>query len=672
VQALEFALEVAIMIAMATREYEFEVKLGRIDADQSSGVKRVRAAVRVRSRAAGGPKTELAPTAGIRAHFRKGSAGKARPVIASQRRVMVKARFAVHGAARGAPLKAHVSYLARESAEPGKSEPGLERSVDYLQREETPARSGLAFYNGQELGLDAKAVTANWASDARHFRLIISAEDGKALGDLRPMIREVMANLEMKLGTKLEWLAVDHWDTDNPHTHVLVRGKTADGEDLFIPSKIISHGIREHAQEVVTRVLGPRLEANLRQARWREVGQMGVTTLDRELVAARSDRGIIAVHRPDLIARLERLEAWKLADYTRGGWRIADDLFGALRAMERHAEVEQAVSFHRSEGWQLPVRAADPHQAVEGALIHLGPADDIGDAILVVIETARGELRYQRFERNGDLAPLQGTRPGAVIAFYPNIPEIRPSDRAVAEIAGRAGGIYSAAHHLRETPRVDRGLVDANIRRLEAMRRMSLVSRTDVGDFIVGYDHLKRAMMYEERVAQRFPMSPVVLSYWSVEEQVQAIGPTRLDRIINGELALPEGEGAFARRYSLAVQQRLVFLIERGWIRDRTLSPAEFAAMSQRERSSAADALGRHLGKPVLTASLNHVRGVYVQYIDLAQGRMAVIDSGRHAVLVEWRPVMEAFAGREIEGMSRGRTFSWSLARGRELGLGLG
>ncbi|RYZ11554.1 MAG: DUF3363 domain-containing protein [Alphaproteobacteria bacterium] len=93
--------------------------------------------------------------------------------------------------------------------------------------------------------------------------------------------------------------------------------------------------------------------------------------------------------------------------------------------------------------------------------------------------------------------------------------------------------------------------------------------------------------------------------------------------------------------------------------------------MSQRERRAAADGLAQDLGKSVMTAPLNHVRGVYVQQIDLVQGRMALIDTGRHAVLVEWRPVMERFAGREIEGVWRGQGISWSLTRGRGMGLGL-
>ncbi|HET6346117.1 MAG TPA: hypothetical protein VFH51_14375, partial [Myxococcota bacterium] len=196
VQALEVRPGSRMLIVMATRENEFELKLGRIGSDRASSLRQVRVAVRQRVQASARPRTRMAPRTGIRAHFRKGSAGRAAPVPAGQRRVVVKARFAMHGAGRGAPLKAHVSYLAREGKSQGRGEPGLERAVDYLQREETPARDQLAFYDRSGEGIDGREITAGWADDRLHFRLIISAEDGEALGELKPMIREVMADLE--------------------------------------------------------------------------------------------------------------------------------------------------------------------------------------------------------------------------------------------------------------------------------------------------------------------------------------------------------------------------------------------------------------------------------------------------------------------------------------------
>src|ERR1700733_10756495 len=50
----------------------------------------------------------------------------------------------------------------------------------------------------------------------------------------RRRTRELMADVEGDLGTKLDWVAVDPWNTDNPHVHICAesrrtaRGSTVD------------------------------------------------------------------------------------------------------------------------------------------------------------------------------------------------------------------------------------------------------------------------------------------------------------------------------------------------------------------------------------------------------------------------------------------------------------
>jgi hypothetical protein len=51
---------------------------------------------------------------------------------------------------------------------------------------------------------------------------------------------------------------------------------------------------------------------------------------------------------------------------------------------------------------------------------------------------------------------------------------------------------------------------------------------------------------------------------------------------------------------------------------------------------------------------------------------MALIIGEHHAHVVPWRPPLERFAGREVEGVLRGQGLSWSLQRELGLALGLG
>src|SRR3546814_5153687 len=79
---------------------------------------------------------------------------------------------------------------------------------------------------------DREAFAARCEDDRHHFRFIISPEDAGEMQDLRAFTRELMADAQRDLGTSLDWVAVDHWNTDNPHIHVLVRGRADDGGDL--------------------------------------------------------------------------------------------------------------------------------------------------------------------------------------------------------------------------------------------------------------------------------------------------------------------------------------------------------------------------------------------------------------------------------------------------------
>src|SRR3546814_2124710 len=78
-----------------------------------------------------------------------------------------------------------------------------------------------------------------------------------------------MTQMEEDLGTKLDWVAVDHFNTGHPHSHVMLRGRDDRGDNLVIAREYISHGIRERAMRLATLDLGPRTDLEI-EARLRE------------------------------------------------------------------------------------------------------------------------------------------------------------------------------------------------------------------------------------------------------------------------------------------------------------------------------------------------------------------------------------------------------------------
>ena len=118
---------------------------------------------------------------------------------------------------------------------------------------------------------NVKEFTERCEDDRHHFRFIVSPEDASDMEDLKRFTRELMAQAEKDLGTKLEWVAVDHWNTDNPHVHVIVRGRADDGRDLVIDRDYIKSGMRDRAQDLITQELGPRTDLDISRALSRQV-----------------------------------------------------------------------------------------------------------------------------------------------------------------------------------------------------------------------------------------------------------------------------------------------------------------------------------------------------------------------------------------------------------------
>jgi type IV secretory pathway VirD2 relaxase len=145
---------------------------------------------------------------------------------------------------------------------------------------------------------DTKAFAERCEEDRQHFRFTVSPEDAGQLADVRALTRELMADAESDLGTKLGWVAVDHWNTDNPHIHVLVRGRADDGRDLVISRDYISQGFRGRVAERITLELGPRSEREIRNALVKEVEAERWTSFDRSLRGMADEGGGVVDLRP--------------------------------------------------------------------------------------------------------------------------------------------------------------------------------------------------------------------------------------------------------------------------------------------------------------------------------------------------------------------------------------
>ena len=275
-----------------------------------------------------------------------------RPMFPSNaaRRVVVKTRIHKLAGTGAKAAKAHLKYLEREAGKSLSSE--HETDLEQPAGKHEPA----ILFDAETDQAKASDFHDRCQGDRHQFRVIVAPEDGHQLADLRDYTRDLMASMERDLGTKLDWVAVNHYDTGHPHAHVLVRGKDSSGKDLVIDRDYIAHGMRSRAVELATLELGHRQEHEIRASLIRQVDQERLTDIDRRLLSEQQREGTIDLrhgphfhgrnfttlregaaleiapgprnlfHHSVAIGRLRSLRAMELAhEEAPGRWRIDND-----------------------------------------------------------------------------------------------------------------------------------------------------------------------------------------------------------------------------------------------------------------------------------------------------------------------------------------------------------
>jgi type IV secretory pathway VirD2 relaxase len=311
-----------------------------------------------------------------------------------RQRVIVKALVSRHlgkGAERGAALARHVAYLGRAGA-----------GAEGLRA---------AFFDRDADGPDANAVTGSWETDRHHFRFIISPEHGDRIDDLRSYVRDVMGRVAADLGQpELAWIATCHFDTDQPHAHVLVRGRRTDGKDLVIPRDYMGYGFRARAQEVAQERLGDLSRVDAERRIWRETQADRFTGFDRRLLSAADSENRVEDGEGSGDAwaaltrgRLRYLESLGLAEKSGSRYRLAPDLEQRLRGLQVKRDIIRTLNQRRLEGGQ-EVRLLGAER-VTGRVVKSGFHDEVGSSPWAIVRSADGVEHYGRLRAGSP--PLQ-------------------------------------------------------------------------------------------------------------------------------------------------------------------------------------------------------------------------------------------------------------------------
>ncbi|MFG1266050.1 relaxase/mobilization nuclease domain-containing protein [Xanthobacter aminoxidans] len=576
-------------------EREFRVRLGRIRSTRTQRARPFIAQALAAAQKAGrhvSRSGRISPS--TRSHFGRGRAASivANRFLTGRSRVVVIKTRVVRHRARATPLTAHLSYLRREG----------------VTRDGEKAR---LFGPGAEEG-DGRAFAERCADDRHHFRFIVSPEDAADMADLRSFARDLMRQMEKDLGTRLDWVGVDHWNTDNPHLHILVRGRTDDGQDLVISRDYIKEGMRARARDLVTQELGPRTDLDIHHAVERQVEAEGWTQLDRQMVRDQRDAGFINVARdadggpdafqPMKVGRLRKLEALGLADEIGPGqWVIDEKTEATLRALGERGDIIKRM-----------------HRALTTQGIERGTA-----GYVLAGESLDAPIIGRLVERGLD-DELKGTAYAVVDGVDGRTHHIRLSDLDAAG-DGAAGSIVE-------------------LRRFEDGRgqpRVALAVRSDL----------------------------------DIESQVAASGATWLDRQALSRAPASLSGGGFGAEVREAMERRVDHLV-RERLAERQGQRVAFARdLIETLRRREVDALGEKIavesGLPFRrSGNGEYVSGTYRRRMTLASGRFAMLDDGLGFQLVPWTPSLEKQLGKHVSGVARADGgIDWSFGRKRGLGL---
>jgi hypothetical protein len=484
--------------------------------------------------------------------------------------------------------------------------------------------------------------------EKHQFRFIVSPEDAGEL-DLKAYVRRLMTRVEQDLGRKVEWAAVNHYDTGHPHAHIVVRGVDRDGQELRFDRSYIASGMRWRAQEIATQELGPRHEFEIRRAHTKEIAQERFTSLDKEIERLEKD-GRIDLRSPKrptrvdpsvLLSRLEHLEVMRFAErLSSNAWSLQEGWQKELRDLGAHNDIiHQIHDVVRGDFmYYRIVRAGEPiltgaragQEQLVGRVAGKGLSDEMKGTFYAVIEAPNGYAYHVPL----DAKTADTVTPGDVVLFGTR-PElaVRPIDRRIAEVARDARGIYALDSAGDERERALAG------RRLRELAREGLVSAkgpdrwTVPGDLIAKLESRPRTEPPRERLwLEKLPLP--------LDKTPGYPGPVWLDKVDEAALA-PWGFGAEVGR---ALEGRREALRGLGIAPN---DPRKDAKLLELERVTVGERMAAHVGQEFLIKTPERFSGRL--RLGPEGAPYAAVSDGRRFVVVPASRDMRAMAGKAVE-----------------------
>lgn len=397
------------------------------------------------------------------------------------RSVIFKAKYVKNnGKDFSEKIKTHLYYITREEA-------GLEgqKAELFSNHDSAPSISELA---------------DSFSKSPHNFRFIISPENGDKL-DLKEFTKELIEIMEKDLGTKLNWVASCHYDTNNPHIHLVVDGRDDREKKLLIRKDYMSRGIRNRASQISTYMIGLKTKEEIYYGMSLSTSKNSKTYLDEviQFISTNSSKEIINtdkikykefdfINKTLLEERLYYLESKGLSTRNENNcWTINKNYPDILKEIGRTNSIIERLSQKLSvkkEQCQIISRESLPDKGYKGRVVSHGFTNEIDEIRFLVIKTEDNKYLYLELgkysektpSKTGDWVHISATKPSE---------GPRASDRNIVQLAQKNNGIYDVELHqtyAHQQKKLPPGVSvqeygDMHLKRLEILHKMDLVKK---------------------------------------------------------------------------------------------------------------------------------------------------------------------------------------------------
>ncbi len=542
--------------------------------------------------------------------------------------------------------------------------------LDYAKNREGVTTDHGQLFDGKEKGFDGKRFVDRASDDKRQFRMIVSPEDGAKV-DLTEFTRDLMKQVEADLGTKLDWVAANHYNTDNPHTHIIVRGVRDDGKDLVMKPDYIQRGIRGRASAILDRELGLRTEHDLERDIQKSIKAERVTQLDRIIDRSASNEFGTEVSLVDVEReaggqfaakatgqRLHHLKEMGLAHTSdnvnfvlQRGWK------DSLKKLGHRHDIYKQMSAHGYPNVVVMDGATKSESALVGKVVEKGLQDELYEKEFMLVSGTDGKVHYVSGRRSNEFKDI---KQGDVVRVRsePPKPFWTKADENILEYAKGNGGkfdesgfkLWSIEKKKLRGDAID-NYVEAHKKRLGTLSQKGF-AENKLDHWVVPSDMKERITKYDEgifrKVGNRLVVSKV--DGRPVDQMLTQARPTIVDKQILGLGDHHLAKTGYGAEFSKLVKQRQQWLVNNGFgkFSGRTFLPMPkmLDALRKRDVSEQVKALNGVGSDAEIDFQATDIRGHVKGYVQTDSGTFLAVKNE-----INGKVALARTTGKEATGL---------------------